>query len=126
MRPDEPDADYLSKAIERHLERVPACFDFQVQFQADPDDMPIEDASVIWNEDAASFQTVARITVEQQDFTGESNRAKCERMAFNPWQSLAEHRPLGGINRVRQQVYAEIEHFRNPRNGENRYASDHP
>ncbi len=26
-------------------------------------------------------------------------------MAFSPWNALAEHRPLGGINRLRQAVY---------------------
>jgi hypothetical protein len=27
------------------------------------------------------------------------------RLAFNPWHALAEHRPMGGINRLRKAVY---------------------
>lgn len=110
--PANPGADYLSEAVADHLEREPACFDFMVQFQSDPESMPIEDASVVWDEAASPFQSVARITVQNQSFqTGEA-LADCERMSFNPWQSLAAHRPLGGINRVRRAVYAELADFR--------------
>jgi len=28
-----------------------------------------------------------------------------ETMAFSPWNALAEHRPMGRINRLRQAVY---------------------
>ena len=28
-----------------------------------------------------------------------------EELVFNPWQSLAAHQPLGGINRLRKPVY---------------------
>jgi hypothetical protein len=37
-------------------------------------------------------------------------------MSFNPWQSLAEHRPIGGINRVRRAIYAETAQFRGEEN----------
>lgn len=110
--PDRPDADYLSQAIRDHLAQAPACFDFMLQQQQDPETMPIEDASVIWDETAAPLQRVARITVAQQDFSSEQARAECEYISFNPWQSLAAHQPIGGINRVRKTVYAELSDFR--------------
>ena len=31
--------------------------------------------------------------------------AKCEALSFNPWHTLAEHRPIGGMNRLRRAVY---------------------
>ena len=40
----------------------------------------------------------------------------CERMVFNPWNRLPEHRPLGSVNRMRLAAYfdrgspAETEH----------------
>src|SRR5690606_34595502 len=40
--------DFLTDAMQAHLAKSPACFDFMVQFQTDPALMPIEDASVIW------------------------------------------------------------------------------
>jgi catalase len=116
--PDAAGADYLSRALQQHLAQAPACFDFMVQFQSDPQAMPIEDASVIWDEAAAPLQKVARITIEQQDFAAGQKRAECERLTFNPWQSLAEHRPLGGINRLRKPVYGEIADFRNSQNSQ--------
>jgi hypothetical protein len=30
---------------------------------------------------------------------------ECETMPFSPWNALAEHRPMGGIKRLRQAVY---------------------
>jgi hypothetical protein len=43
-----------------------------------------------------------------QDVDSPEGRAlaeECEAMAFSPWNALAEHRPMGGINRLRQAVY---------------------
>ncbi|MGI9304572.1 MAG: catalase family protein [Gammaproteobacteria bacterium] len=114
--PDDPGPNYLSKAVADHLERAPACFDFMLQFQKDPKDMPVEDASVTWDESVSPFETVARITIENQVFSTEQARAECESMTFNPWQSLPEHRPIGGINRVRRAVYSEVATFRQGRN----------
>ena len=36
---------------------------------------------------------------------GRSLAEECEAMAFSPWNALTEHRPMGGINRLRQAVY---------------------
>jgi hypothetical protein len=83
-----------------------------VQFQQDAGEMPVEDASVIWDEDDAPYQKVARLTISQQDFSSAAALQNCERQRFNPWQSLEEHRPLGGINRVRRAVYSEAGEFR--------------
>ena len=114
--PDEPDADYLSGAMAKHLEQAPACFDFMVQFQSDAAEMPIEDASVIWDEDISPFNAVARIVIENQSFRDEASVANCEAMQFNPWNALEAHKPLGGINRVRDKVYDEIGRFRAAQN----------
>jgi hypothetical protein len=75
--------------------------------------MPIEDASVIWDEKLSPFQTVATITIENQDFDNPHALATCERTSFNPWQSLAAHKPLGRMNEVRKQVYAHAVKLRN-------------
>lgn len=113
--PGDADANFLSRAVEDHLRRGTAGFDFMIQFQTDPVRMPIEDASVVWNEVESGFHRVARITVEQQEFLDEPSRKECEEITFNPWQCQAAHRPLGGINRVRRAVYSELGAFRNAR-----------
>ena len=87
-----------------------------VQFQQDPNTMPIENASVIWDEAQSPFITLATITIKDQNFTSPTAMQTCEAMSFNPWQSLKAHQPLGGINRVRKPVYSEIANFRQSEN----------
>ncbi len=110
--PDDADENFLRTVMQQQLAAGEACFDFVVQFQQDTGEMPVEDASVIWDEDDAPYQKVARLTINQQDFSSAGALQSCERQRFNPWQSLEEHRPLGGINRVRRAVYSEAGEFR--------------
>lgn len=104
-------AEYLRDALQHDLQSE-QCIDFQVQFQTDVDLMPIEDAAVTWPEDISPFVTLAKIKLPPQTL----EIAECEKMTFNPWNALAQHRPLGGINRVRRQVYDSLGKFRNEHN----------
>ncbi len=106
--------DFLADAMAARLAAGPVCLEFMVQPQTDPASMPVENAAEIWDEARSPFRPVARITVERQDFRARDGL--CERMSFNPWQTLPEHRPLGGINRVRRAVYAEAAEFRRDEN----------
>lgn len=103
----------LRAAIAAHLQQGEACFNFGVQKQTDPKSMPIEDASVIWDEKKSPFQTVATITIENQEFDTPESLASCERSSFNPWQSLSEHQPVGKMNEVRRLVYDHAANLRN-------------
>jgi len=108
----------LRAALKAHLQQGPACFHFAVQKQTDPDSMPIDDALVIWDEEASPFITIATIKIENQDFDNPESLATCERSSFNPWQSLAAHEPLGRMNQVRRLVYANAAQVRNNKNKE--------
>jgi hypothetical protein len=102
------DDDYLSQALEQHLRTREAVFEFRVQLQTDPVAMPVEDASVEWDETVSQPIPVALLTIGVQDLASAEGQAlaeECEAMAFSPWNALAEHRPMGGINRLRQAVY---------------------
>ena len=101
----EPGENQLRAALGAHLAREPACLAFAVQTRGEPDAMPIEDASVVWDEQASPFVTVATITIEEQPLDTAEALGRCERSAFNPWQSLPEHAPLGRMNAVRRAVY---------------------
>jgi len=107
--------DFLAEAMQDQLQRAGACFDFMIQFQTDPDTMPIENAAVIWDEAESPFINVAKIRIEK-DSTSVATAGNCEAMRFNPWQSIAAHQPLGGINRTRKPIYAEIGAFRDQQN----------
>jgi hypothetical protein len=98
---------YLTRAIEQPFQSSESVFDFRVQLQTDPVAMPVEDASVVWDEAVSKPIPVATLTIVQ-DLTSAEGRAlaqKCEKMAFSPWHALAEQRPMGGINRLRKAVY---------------------
>ena len=114
--PDELTDGYLRDAVRRQLTSGDACFDFMVQFQTDAELMPVEDATVEWDESVSPFTKVARIHIPSQSFESPAQMEFCENLSFNPWRSLPEHRPLGGINRVRKDLYRELADFRHQRN----------
>ena len=103
---------FRSEALRRDVS-----FDFLVQLQTDADRMPIEDPRVRWDEARSPFRKVATLRIPAQGFESEARLRLAEHIAFNPWRCLAEHRPLGGINRARQVIYAELSAFRHDRNG---------
>ncbi len=109
--PDKPDSrpdDYLSQALAQYLRTQEAVFDFRVQLQSDPEAMPVEDTSVEWDEEVSRPIPVATLVIGVQEIDSTAGRAfaeECEVMAFSPWNALAEHRPMGGINRMRRSVY---------------------
>jgi len=104
--------DFLTYAMAKQLSDKPVCFDFMLQFQTDPQGMPVENAAKRWKEDQSPFVPVAKISIDPQQFNTPEQKARCEEMRFNPWQSLAAHKPLGEINRLRKAIYSEIGTFR--------------
>jgi len=109
--------NYLHERLMAHLERADARFDFYVQFQKDSRKMPIEDASVEWHESDSPYRLVAHIRIPAQTVNpeGPTGAASCEQMSFNPWNALAEHRPLGDFNRARRDIYHAMAQFRQAR-----------
>ena len=104
---------YLKDALRERLSSSEAAFDFLVQFQTDARRMPIEDASVEWSPRESPYVPVAHIRIPPQSFDDPVRVAQCEKTAFNPWHCLPEHRPLGGMNRARREIYAAMAAFRN-------------
>lgn len=106
--PEKLDKDYLNTALKNHLKSREAVFDFRVQPQTDPVAMPVEDVSAEWKEEDSAPIPVATLTIPAQyvdSSEGEALNKQCDEMAFSPWNALAEHRPMGGINRMRKAVY---------------------
>jgi hypothetical protein len=108
--------DFLREAMVDTLARGEVYFDFAVQEQIDPVAMPVEDPGVAWSETASPFRKLATIRILQQVFDTPEQRTFGENLSFNPWHSLPEHRPLGGINRARKIIYNAISVFRHQRN----------
>jgi hypothetical protein len=80
--------------------------------------MPVEDASIVWDEAESPYITVATITAGAQDpWTIEKIAAIDEGLAFTPWHALAAHRPLGAVNRARKSAYDMSAKFRAEHSG---------
>ncbi len=89
----------------RRLQQGPLRWDLQLQYFASEALTPIEDASVDW---PTPYSTVARLVLPQQDVAsaeGQSLARQLEAGVVDPWQGLAEHRPLGEVQRARKAVY---------------------
>ena len=80
-----------------------ARFELRIIPQADPGNDPVENPMVPWKSEPIA---VATITVAPQAFDTPERMKEAEELSFDPWHALAEHRPLGGINRARRAVYA--------------------
>jgi hypothetical protein len=109
--------DRLRENMEAQLAKGAACFDFLVQTRTVPAEMPIEDPTVEWREAKSPFTPVAKILIPAQ--TPEAAEV-CEARSFTPWHSIPAHRPLGGISRVRKDVYLTISKLRDQLNGQPR------
>ncbi len=114
--PDSPTENYLRDTMSKQLKESSACFTFMVQIQKDPKSMPVEDPAIVWDEEVSPFYPVADILIPKQEFTNEKMDSLCENVSYTPWHSLQEHRPLGGINRVRKSVYQAISDYRHGQN----------
>jgi hypothetical protein len=106
---------YLHDELRARLSMEDASFDFFVQFQTDARTMPIEDASVEWQERESPCVRVAQVRIPRQDIDVPGRDQACEAVAFNPWHCLAEHRPLGSMNRARREIYEAMSRFRESR-----------
>jgi hypothetical protein len=91
------DNDYLTTSAFNFLATNEATFTFKVQAQTDP-------TSVKWDEDESDPIPVAQLTIPSQSRDPDFE-ASVERMAFHPWHASPEHRPMGGLNRLRIAVY---------------------
>jgi hypothetical protein len=106
---------YLHDALRSRLSTEEVALDFCVQFQRDARTMPIEDASVEWSERDSPYVRVAEVRIPPQSIEVPGREQACERTSFNPWHSLAAHRPLGAMNRVRRVIYEAMQNFRESR-----------
>ena len=109
--------NYLRQQLVDDLKAGGVCYELMVQRQVDPAQMPVEDPTVEWPTSVSPYRTVARIEIPPQEFDTAAQNEMCEYMSFNPWHAKVEHRPLGGINRVRGVVYIAVSGLRHSLDG---------
>lgn len=107
-------ANYLStgvRGVKSVLSQSAICIDVRMQFQRHDAELlsaqrqPIEDTTVEWSESDSPFVSVGTVIIDRRDDPS-AEEAECNELAWNPWHGLVEHRPLGNIMRVRQEVLA--------------------
>ncbi|KAI4234332.1 MAG: hypothetical protein L6R40_006809 [Gallowayella cf. fulva] len=110
--------DWLFDYFNHH----PAKYQFKIQLGTDPAHHPTEDASVVWDEATAPYQTVGYVEFPVQDSFNQERRVFWEdHMRLDPWRGLDAHRPLGSINRVRKGVYGRSTKQRDELNARDSY-----
>jgi hypothetical protein len=110
--------DYLREELDNQVKHGGACFEFMVQPQIPEKNMPIEDATVEWDEQASPFIPVATITLDAMPGETADHNETCESLSFNPWHALPEHQPVGVMNRVRKALYQSMGLYRRTKNAE--------
>jgi hypothetical protein len=106
--PSATDSEYLSVDAARRLRAGSVQMELCIQRYRDPVSTPIENTSVRWADAAAPPEPVALLTLPQGDTTNPESQAVAEAvdaLAFNPWNTTDEFRPLGNLNRARKAAY---------------------
>lgn len=104
------DENALGEALARELSATDARFTFGIHVQRDANTHPIEDATVPWwpDDDEGGLETM--IPVADIQITGfvEDSELMAENLVFSAWNVTEAHEPLGGLNRVRRTIYADL------------------
>ena len=110
--------DALREDMRDTLVEADAVWELRVQLCTDLEKMPVEDASVLWDEKLSPFRAVARLTVPAQlSWEQGISNAKENGTSFSPWHGITAFQPLGGINRSRKPVYEQSVGYRASHNG---------
>jgi len=112
----------LRDDLQYRLNQGPLCYQFAVQFYQPG--LKVEDATNVWGENKVPFTNFATITIPQQNFMTDAKLHYCDALSFHPWHTLAQHQPLGNINRARRTIYEAISKYRHEQNNESGLATE--
>lgn len=116
--PNYDDPDYLQADLTQRMAADEYRFKFLVQLQTDPESMPLDKATVPWNETVSPPIHVATLILPRQDLAARGQNAYGEELSFNPWRTLAEHKPVGTIADARRVAYRASATLRRNVNGQ--------
>ena len=64
----------------------------------------------------AVAQAVATLRLPKQKFDSPAQMAFAKQLSYNPWHTIADHRPLGNQNRARRRMYLVLSGLRHSMN----------
>ena len=114
--PFRPPDDYLRQAMIAALTAGDVEFDIRLQLQTDPHLMPIENNAVLWPEKLSPRVSVATLRLPRQQFDSPAQMEFGKKLSYNPWHTIAEHRPLGNQSRARRRMYYTLSKLRHDMN----------
>ncbi len=114
--PRRPPDDYLRQAMIGALGAGDVELDYRIQLQTDPFLMPIENNGVLWPEMVSPRVSVATLRLPRQKFDSPEQMEFAKKLSYNPWHTIAEHRPLGNQSRARKRMYYELSKMRHSMN----------
>jgi hypothetical protein len=106
--PPKGDPGFLSSEAARRLAQGEIRFELCLQRFVDDAATPIEDTGVEWKDTVSYLEPVADLTIGRRDVSTVDAIAAArviDGLAFNPWNTTDEFRPLGNLNRARKAVY---------------------
>lgn len=111
-------ADALREEVDRVMAAHGGRWELRVQLNVDLAAMPVDDPTVHWDEGSSGYRTVATLdAAPQRTWAPGVTDAEDDALAFNIWNGLEAHRPLGSINRARRDTYRRSSAFRHAANG---------
>ncbi len=110
--PNRPPDNYLREAMVKSLTEGDVEFDIRLQLQTDPHLMPIENNAVLWPEKISPRVSVATLRLPKQKFDSLTQLEFAKKLSYNPWHTIAEHRPLGNQSRARKRMYETLAQLR--------------
>jgi hypothetical protein len=114
--PLRPPDDYLRNAMVVTLAEGDIELDIRLQLQTDPFLMPIENNAVLWPEKLSPRISAATLRLPRQKFDSPAQMDFARQLSYNPWHSIAEHRPLGNQSRARRRMYDTLSKLRHSMN----------
>jgi hypothetical protein len=114
--PRRPPDDYLRDAMVASLNKGDVELDFRLQLQTDAHLMPIENNAVLWPERLSPRVSVATLRLPKQKFDSPAQMEFAKKLSYNPWHTIAEHRPLGNQSRARRRMYHHLSQLRHSMN----------
>lgn len=110
--------DAIRENVREGLIEQGGTWEFRVQLCTDLEAMPIEDATVVWDEKKSPYVTVATLDVPPQvAWQDGTSQAIEDKLVFSPWHGIVAHQPLGGVNRARRSPYQFSADYRGRFNG---------
>jgi len=117
-RPLDGGSAELRNDLQIRLHEEGLCYRFAIQEYKEGLGFSVEDGMNRWDESQSPWIPIATIRIPKQTFMTDEKLRYCDNLSFQPWHALAQHRPLGNLNRSRKVVYEMISHYRHRMNRE--------